>query len=165
MKSSDVLFALINGGLFSPRQYQAIVPNVSWGFFSHHEADLVLVTKAGYLTEVEIKVSKSDFESDHLKRKWNHIGDKKNLVKNFYYAMPEDIWNRCDQSKARPEAGVILVRDVNRSPVVVREPKPFQAEKLSDRQIRNLLRLCCLKFWSRFCSTYESKSERLVRHE
>lgn len=32
-----------------------IVPNVSWGFFDTHEADLVIINKSNYLTEVEIK--------------------------------------------------------------------------------------------------------------
>lgn len=32
-----------------------IVPNVSWGFFATHEADLVIINKTGYMTEVEIE--------------------------------------------------------------------------------------------------------------
>ena len=29
-----------------------IVPNVSWGFFATHEADMIIINKSGYLTEV-----------------------------------------------------------------------------------------------------------------
>lgn len=44
-----------------------IVPNVSFGLFPTHEADLLLMSKSGYLTEFEIKRSWSDFLNDFKK--------------------------------------------------------------------------------------------------
>ena len=41
-----------------------IVPNVSWGFFKTHEADMIIINKSGYMTEVEIKRSYADFLAD-----------------------------------------------------------------------------------------------------
>ena len=61
-----------------------VVPNVSWGFFSEHEADLVVVTKAGYLTEVEIKRSWTDFLAD-FKKRFYHADPR---IAKFYYAVP-----------------------------------------------------------------------------
>lgn len=52
-----------------------IVPNVSWGFFATHEADLVIINKTGYLTEVEIKRSWQDFLND-FKKHTTHDEDK-----------------------------------------------------------------------------------------
>ena len=43
-----------------------IVTNVSWGMLLH-EADLLILSKSGYLTEVEIKRSWSDFLADFKK--------------------------------------------------------------------------------------------------
>ena len=43
------------------------VPNVSWGYFKSHEADLLRISKQGYLTEYEIKRSWSDFLADFKK--------------------------------------------------------------------------------------------------
>ena len=30
------------------------IPNLSWGYFKSHEADLIKITKDGYMTEYEI---------------------------------------------------------------------------------------------------------------
>lgn len=60
------------------------VPNVSWGFFTEHEADLVKVSRAGFLTEYEIKRSWSDFVADFKKRSY-HSDDR---ISEFYYVVP-----------------------------------------------------------------------------
>ena len=52
-----------------------IVPNISWGAFIWHECDLFIVSKAGYCTEIEIKISKSDLKKD-FEKKHNHESDK-----------------------------------------------------------------------------------------
>lgn len=67
-----------------------IVPNVSWGLLSH-EADLLILSKSGYLTEVEIKRSWSDFLADFRKR---HTHDDPK-VSWHYYAVPESIVDKC----------------------------------------------------------------------
>ncbi len=50
-----------------------LIPNVSWAFFARREADLIVITKKGYLDEIEIKVHASDIKADH-KKKHNHEG-------------------------------------------------------------------------------------------
>lgn len=73
-----------------PRK-NTFVPNVSWGFFRTHEADLVMLSKAGYLTEYEIKRSWSDFLAD-FKKTTNHFEGK---VMQLYYVVPECIADKC----------------------------------------------------------------------
>ena len=73
-----------------PRK-NTFVPNVSWGYFKTHEADLVMLSKAGYMTEYEIKRSWSDFLAD-FKKTTNHFEDK---VMQLYYVVPECIANKC----------------------------------------------------------------------
>jgi hypothetical protein len=63
-----------------------VVPNVDWGFLNH-EADLLVLSKANRLTEIEIKRSWSDFMAD-FKKKHTHY-DKK--LSHFYYAVPISI--------------------------------------------------------------------------
>ena len=63
-----------------------VVPNVDWGFLNH-EADLLVLSNAGYLTEIEIKRTWSDFKADF--EKWHDHYDKK--LSHFYYAVPESI--------------------------------------------------------------------------
>lgn len=61
-----------------------IVPNVSWGFFATHEADLVIINKTGYMTEVEIKRSWQDFLNDFKK----HTTHDEGKVMWKYFAPP-----------------------------------------------------------------------------
>lgn len=67
------------------------VPNVSWGYFKSHEADLLMISKAGYLTEFEIKRSWSDFLAD-FKKDGTHFEGK---VAHLYYVVPESIADKC----------------------------------------------------------------------
>lgn len=51
-----------------------VIPNVDWGFLNH-EADLLILTKANYLVEIEIKRSWIDFMAD-FKKKHTHNDPK-----------------------------------------------------------------------------------------
>lgn len=66
-----------------------VVPNVDWGFLNH-EADLLALSKAKHLTEIEIKRTWSDFMADFKKK---HTHDDKKLS-HFYYAVPISIGER-----------------------------------------------------------------------
>ena len=70
---------------FNVRQH-IVVPNVSWGFLNH-EADLLVLSNQGYLTEIEIKRAWQDFRKDFQK---DHTHEDKRLS-YFYYAVPEKI--------------------------------------------------------------------------
>ena len=66
-----------------------VVPNCSWGFLNH-EADLLVVSKAGHLTEIEIKRTWADFMAD-FQKKHKH---KDKRLSHFYYAVPLSIGER-----------------------------------------------------------------------
>lgn len=64
-------------------QVNTVFPNVhlfDW------EADLLIVTKAGCLWEVEVKTSMTDWKADAGKDKWE--SQKWKNIKKFYYAVP-----------------------------------------------------------------------------
>jgi len=77
-----------------------IVPKVSWGLLDH-EADLLILNKSGYLTEIEIKRSWADFLAD-FRKKHTH-NDRK--ISWRYYAVPVSILDKCRQklSEIDPE--------------------------------------------------------------
>lgn len=56
-----------------------------------HECDMLVLSKSGYLTEIEIKRSWEDFLADFKKR---HNHDGRGLVKFFYYCVPEIIYDK-----------------------------------------------------------------------
>ncbi len=66
-----------------------VVPNCDWGFLNH-EADLLVLSKAKYLTEIEIKRTWSDFMAD-FKKRHTHYDPK---LSHFYYAVPLSIGER-----------------------------------------------------------------------
>lgn len=106
LKTLDMEVALINA--FNPRQ-NIIVPNVSWGihderYRSLHECDLLVLSGSSYATEIEIKVSKADLLKDMEKRH----GHVHNMIRRFYYAVPDDLIEVAEASI--PErAGLIAV--------------------------------------------------------
>ena len=53
-----------------------------------HECDMLVLSKSGYLTEIEIKRSWSDFLAD-FKKKHRHEGN--GVIKYFYYCIPENL--------------------------------------------------------------------------
>jgi len=81
-----------------------IVPNLSWGFIQH-EMDMAVITKSGYLKEIEIKISKADFLKD-FEKGHGHI-DKLNRITEFYYAMPIDLYTKV-KDLIPVNAGVIV---------------------------------------------------------
>lgn len=66
-----------------------MIPNLSWGLLDY-EADFVVLSKSGYLTEVEIKRSWEDFKAD-FNKKHKHDADQ---VYYFYYCVPEKIYDK-----------------------------------------------------------------------
>lgn len=56
-----------------------------------HECDMLVMSSAGYLTELEIKRSYADFVADFKK----HRGQSSEFIKYFYYVIPASIYSRC----------------------------------------------------------------------
>lgn len=54
----------------------------------HHECDMLVLSKSGYLTEIEIKRSWADFLADFKK---SHSHEGMGLIKYFYYCVPLSI--------------------------------------------------------------------------
>lgn len=162
MNTLDIEVAIIKG--YNPRQ-NLIVPNVAWGIHDKHykplhECDVLILSKTGYATEVEIKISKADLLKDASKSH-RHTHD---LIRRFYFAIPEKLKEIALESI--PEnAGLIVVslKEVTNyryyygSPPVpysdfitrveiVRECKVnTKAEKWNDKQRYQLARLGALR--------------------
>lgn len=57
-----------------------------------YEADLLIMNKTGYVTEIEIKRSWSDFLADFKKDEKAH---KAEIIYQFWYCVPDEIYNKC----------------------------------------------------------------------
>jgi hypothetical protein len=140
--------AIRHSSPFFARRHLAVVPNVSWGLIPW-EADLMVLQKNGYLHEVEIKVSMSDWRADAHKSKWD-LPEFANKIRRFWYAVPRALANRHQELVLPDFAGVIEVsQEDGRSMVkIIREAKTrTSAQKLGTEDQMTLLRLGCLKAW------------------
>ena len=111
-----------------------------------HECDVLVCSKAGYLSEIEIKRSYADFLND-FKKAHDHQSD---YIKNFYYCIPwimkdkvtDFLSNIEDKEDWRAKAGIILFYDDVDWIDVVKAPKPNKAcSKLTVEQQLYLARL------------------------
>lgn len=131
-----------------------IVPNVSWGMFSH-ECDLIRLTPAGYCSEIEIKVSLSDLKKDKEK-KHNHFdggryGYNPNKIKYLYFAIPEYLEQHIEHIPER--AGILVVREyqfnwgLELRTGEIRAPKKQSNYKFSEAERIKLLSLMAMRIW------------------
>jgi hypothetical protein len=144
---------VIVSNYFSPRR-NLIVPNVSWGMF-RHEVDLCVLSPAGYASEVEIKVSRSDLIKDKEKRH----GHDEPMIKHLYFAIPEHLEKDIEHI---PERAGILVVKWNKPWVLYgtrkiegywsckksREPRIQYNRKWTDHERNSLLRLGAMRIWN-----------------
>lgn len=120
-----------------------IVPNTSWGM-NIHECDLLILSNSGYATEVEIKISKSDLKKDKEK---SH-GHQSDLIKRFYFAVPEKISLEFIYEHIPERAGVIHVSQRGRC--IIRKQCRYnnKAKKFNTEGRLAMARLGTMRIWS-----------------
>ena len=144
MNSTDIELELVN---YFNHRANLIIPNVSWGF-NIHECDLLIVSRAGFITEVEIKISKSDIKAD-LKKGHKHNDHR---IKRLFFAIPYYLKDCADLI---PEhAGIINIdnRDWPERPrrprvMVSRQAKNNSVYKCTLRDRYDLARLGAIRIW------------------
>ncbi len=123
---------------YDPRR-NLIVPNVSWGM-GMHECDLLILSKSGYATEIEIKISRGDLLKDRTKTHM-HVHQK---ISRIYFALPSTLLKDLDHVPGR--AGIIEVRD-DLSLNFLRLPKENKLYKFNTEEMYKLARLGTLRYW------------------
>lgn len=127
---------------FNPRQ-NIIVPNISWGLMNH-ECDMLVVTKSGFATEIEIKRSRADLLADF--RKAHH--HEEHRIRELYYCIPECLYEKC-VDLIPEEAGVLVVKTIN-GKHYIRVSRPAQRRKcraLTPVEMFKLARLGTLRIF------------------
>lgn len=146
---------IINGWIYNvlhERQQNKVFPNVYLGRF---EADILEITKAGYSTEYEVKISRSDFKAD-AKKAFTVYDGKYNKSKSpkfeaiskgertnyFYYVVPawlitaDEVPEFAGLIYAKFGSSVYSAKEVERMFFTVIKPAPkltkdkFSADKL-----------------------------------
>ena len=137
-----------------------VVPNVSWGM-DLHECDLFILSKAGFATEVEIKVSAQDLKAD-IKKAHSHENHK---IKYLYFAIPHYLEKHSGYIPKR--AGILSLKkrledgyiEVNK----IREPVKNGNYRYSMEEKLKLQRLGVIRIWSLKHSLEQSKQWRKTK--
>lgn len=147
---SETLCTAALGLYFDYRQNQ-VFPRVHvWDW----EADLVIVTKASRMYEVEVKISMSDWKADVKKDKWNSRHWQK--ISRFYYAVSEPLLARGwpDGKYVTPDfvppwAGVLCMKLVHGRVEIkeVRKPKNLGGQEVLPSVLHRLYRSTYFRFW------------------
>lgn len=108
-------------------------------------ADFVAVTKAGYLTEFEIKISASDWRSEKERRKWMV---SRPHVRQFYYVVPEHLASKVPDF-VPATAGILAARpDGDRDWIVEHRPATrMRALKVEPAWLRQMQVNAYYRFW------------------
>jgi hypothetical protein len=122
-------------------------------------ADMVIISKAGYVTEVEIKTSVADWRVDLKKGKW---AKPRPHIKRFYYAIPEALADRIP-SGLPTEAGLLVVVRVKGGYARCTEVKAARAQKarkIGDLDLRRFNDALYYRFWRHSMATLGERLDR-----
>lgn len=120
-----------------------IVPNVYWGLKFRHELDLLIISKAGYGTEIEIKVSKSDLKADK-KKKHCH---KDIRIKAFYFAVPEFL-KEFALTEIPEHAGLYVVNKYKNVILVKQAIINNKCKRFEPAELQKLGKLASMRMWN-----------------
>jgi hypothetical protein len=156
--TSEIEILLAN---FFEYRRNLVVPNISWGM-GLHECDLLVLSQKGYLTEIEIKISKADLIRDKLK---DH-GHRSTLLRRLYFAIPIKLMPFIEHVPER--AGIIVVEKYMSSTGLWRPTAHIKraatinvsAPKATPEQRFNMARLGALRIWSLKSAIANYENER-----
>lgn len=152
----QIQLAIYNTPFLVNKRADIVCPNLSWGLLPY-EADMVIVNKSGYMTEIEIKRSWEDFKAD-FNKKHNHDNER---VYYFHYCLPASIEDKVMiflekkyEGKSIRERPAILFYDENGN--IVKQKFGWEENYCEGIKFRKLFieeqlqiaRLAQMRFWN-----------------
>lgn len=164
MNSFDISTCVISY-LLNAMKHQYAVPNLMFG---SGESDVISITKTGYMHEVEIKISRSDFKADARKSKWKlykesiksgrKLSSYYNTPNYFWYCFPEGL---IEDSEIDPSFGIFHIKEDPKWKVltltVKREASRFGKSKVNRKIINQIARSLSFKLNNQQKSNQEIK--------
>lgn len=140
----EIQLAIYNSKRWNIRT-DIFVPNVSYGLLEY-EADLVILNKTGYLTEIEIKRSLEDFKAD-FKKGHSHNDPK---IYHFYYCLPLSIKEQALKILSEKNQRIPAILFYNENGEISRAGGFSQrgGRKLFIEEQLKLARLGCFRYWN-----------------
>lgn len=119
----------------------------NFNYFFTGELDVISVAKSGYVSEYEVKVSRSDFKADAKKNKWYYFDIQltpKYIPNYFTYVCPIGLILEAD---LKPYMGLIYYFD-DGTLILIRKPKILHKNKPDP--IRLLTKICTVNNWKHY---------------
>ncbi len=157
MKTQEVEWAAVHRSYeFNLNKTFAVIPNVSYGAFSWGEADLIAVSKAGYLTEGEIKISVADLRAEFKKKKYI-VGSRENVawkkdIKKHIFIVPEEMKDRALELISHTDSGLIYITKNTHDFSAFTDKEAVSnksASKMEQDRILKICRLICFRYWTK----------------
>lgn len=143
-------------------------------------ADLIVLTRARYITEVEIKVSVADWKQDLKKPKWSqrplskdpfwdermreHLSNRRAHVARFFYAIPETLESKIPDGL--PEGvGIIVVRQGGGKygydrVDTLREAVRRKSKPMSEAEFNGMMTTCYYRYWRTYHDLQRFRRDR-----
>ena len=141
-----------------------IVPNVSWGL-GVHECDLLICTKSGYCTEVEIKISAADLKKDKDK----HHSHKSKKIKYLYFAIPSYLAKYIEYIPSN--AGILIITSKHKVFCIAKPVQNKDCRPITEHEQYEMARLGSLRIWNLknkcidYKKDYKAMKERITQLE
>jgi hypothetical protein len=109
--------------------------------------DLTVISRSGYATVIEIKISRADWDRDQHKARW-----PSKQITRFFYAVPISVFERGIPAHVPEHCGILVVApgghwagfdDVWEQ----RAARRLKAEKFTDAQLRKIDEAFYFRFW------------------
>jgi hypothetical protein len=163
MTANEIINAWCNDVLMG-RRANKVFPNVYAGSF---EADIIELSKSGYATEYEVKITRTDFRNDSKKRLTRRAGPNKSKyeilqegkrVNRFCYIVPDGMIAKSDIPDF---AGLVYAKKISEgyyshekgfyrkekiSFTTVKEAPLLTKEKMSEKMIQKCLESTYYRF-------------------
>jgi len=152
--SGVVMYALVRA--LGPWQ-QILIPEATFG---GGICDLLAISRAGYATEYEVKVSLSDWNADRNKEKWE--SRNRRFVKRFVYAIAPQLEHKIPDWLT-PDMGIVVVDRLHSIRVIRTGTNNNAAEKVPLGTINGLLHNCYSRLWSKHL--YPHYQHRAALHD
>jgi hypothetical protein len=112
------------------------------------ESDLLVINSQGYLEEVEIKISLTDFKADFTNKKEKHkrIASDKTRLHKFWYCVPFELRDKVIDL-VPSYAGLLYISKANGVCTAKKAPTLKNGTIMLDADKVKLIRLAYIRFW------------------
>lgn len=117
----------------------------NFNYFFTGELDVISVNRSGYVSEFEVKVSRSDFKADAKKRKWQYFDTLigRAIPNYFTYVCPEGM---IKPEELKPYMGLIYYTEGQLTII----KRPVLIHKYKHDIIKLLTKLCRVNNWKAY---------------